>query len=157
MNKDILIASIACFLSVLLLFITLITVPNLNKFTPPPFESDATYGTPADAGDSWGQIYKEGMSFSAHVCGRVVPNGNKADVYFTNDEGNSVWLKLRVLDENEKIIAETGLLKPGQYVKSIKFKSGTLTEGAKITMKIMAYEPETYYSEGAVTLTTVIG
>ncbi len=126
------------------------------QFVAPPFDSGAVQGIPTGAGDSWMPIYKEGMSFSAHVCGRVVIKDAAADLYFTNDAGNECWMKLRITDEEGNILGETGLLKPGEYVKSISFQS-VPTAGTKIKMKIMAYEPETYYSAGAVTLNTVVG
>ena len=77
-------------------------------------------------------------------------------MYFTNDDGNEVWLKLRILDEEDNILAETGLLKPNQYVRTVTFD--TVPENrANIKLKIMAYEPDTYYSAGAVTLNTTVG
>lgn len=96
------------------------------------------------------------MSFFAHVCGRVIIENGKADLYFTNDEGNKVWLKLRITGADDDILAETGLLKPEEYVKSVFFD--TVPEnGTAIKLKIMAYEPETYYSAGSVSLNTTVG
>ena len=77
-------------------------------------------------------------------------------MYLTNDEGNKVWLKLRILDEEDNILAETGLLKPNEYVKTVTFDK-IPKSGANIKLKIMAYEPDTYYSAGAVTLNTTVG
>ncbi len=125
-------------------------------FVPPSFDPSAVAGTPADADESWMPIYQEGMSFSAHVCGRVVVNDGCADIYFTNDQDNDVWMKLRITDAAGNILGETGLIKPGQYVKSVAFDT-VPKQGTEIKMKIMAYEPETYYSAGAVTLNTTIG
>ncbi len=125
-------------------------------FVPPAFETEAVTGTPAGMDDSWMPIYQEGMPYSAHVCGRVILTDGAADLYFTNDPENTVWMKLRITDEAGSILAETGLLKPGQYLKRIPFDTAPKA-GTRIRMKIMAYEPETFYSAGAVTLNTVIG
>ena len=77
------------------------------------------------------------------------------DRYFTNPVENDVWMKLRILDSNEKIIAETGLIRPGEYVQSILFT--TIPEdGNSVKLKVMAYEPNTYYSAGCVILNTVV-
>lgn len=81
--------------------------------------------------------------------------GGAADVYFTNSSEQEVWLKLRVLDEDGSIIGETGLIKPGEYVKSVLIDKD-VSDGSSIKLKIMAYEPQTYYSAGAVTLNTQI-
>ena len=127
------------------------------QFTPPPFEAAAQTGMPSlGESTSWTKVYQPGMSFVAYACGQVIIYDGAADVYFTNDEGNNAWLKLRIMDENEKILAETGLIKPGQYVKAVQFTT-LPTTGQKLTMKIMGYEPETYHSIGAVVLNTVAG
>lgn len=125
-------------------------------FVPPEFDPQAVSGTPVDAGESWTEIYQDGMGFSAHVCGRIVIEDDSADIYFTNDQDNQVWMKLRVTDAEGNILGETGLIKPGEYVKSVVFHT-VPDKGRKISMKIMAYEPKTYYSAGAVTLNTEIG
>ncbi len=125
-------------------------------FVPPEFDPSAVEGVPTEADESWTRVYQDGMNFSAHVCGRVTVNGNSADVFFTNDSGNTVWMKLRIMDESGNILGETGLIRPGEYVQSITFTS-VPSSGTAIKMKIMAYEPDTYYSAGAVTLNTVVG
>ena len=101
----------------------------------------------------WGK--GEAEEFSTMVCGVVKLNDGKADVWFTNPEKNTVWLKLRVMNEQGEILAETGLIRPGEYLQTVTFD--TLPQsGDNITMKVMAYEPDTYLSAGAVSLKTVI-
>jgi len=102
---------------------------------------------------AWSRIYQEGMDFSAHVTGLVKVEGDTSEVYFTNDDGNKVWLKLRILDENDNILGETGLLKPNEYVKSITLDPPP-EPGDSLNLKIMAYEPETYFSAGVVVVNT---
>ena len=125
------------------------------EFVPPPFDDAAQVGTPTvPEGLGWEELDVNGL-YRVSVCGVVTLNGNKSDVYFTNPEGNNVWLKLRVMDEEGNILGQTGLIKPGEYVQSITFDT-VPEKGAKIAMKVMGYEPETYYSAGAATLNTVI-
>ena len=126
------------------------------SFTPPPFDPAAVSGTPAvDASLGWTEIYQESMRFRAYVCGNVTEDGGRADVYFANSGEFHVWLKLRILDKNGEILGESGLIRPGEYVKSVALKK-KITDGQEIKMKIMAYEPDTYYSAGAAVLNTVI-
>ena len=68
----------------------------------------------------WSELYKEGMRFKVGICGKFVADGNTADVFFSNSAENEVWLKLRVFDEQNNIISETGLIKPNEYIKSVK-------------------------------------
>lgn len=124
-------------------------------FVPPPFEEGAEQGTPhVPENMGYREIYQEGMSFRASICGEVNISEGKADVYFTNSAQNSLWMKLRVFDASGKVIAETGLIKPGEYLKTVSFDT-IPKNGEKISMKIMTYEPDTYYSGGAVALNTV--
>lgn len=126
------------------------------EFTPPPFDATAVAGVP-EVPESLGYIspYQEGMGYRFSVCGNVVMEGNAAAVYLTNPAENEVWLKLRVLDENGNILGETGLIRPGEYVKDVALTEN-LTAGTKIKLKIMSYEPETYFSAGSATLNTTI-
>ena len=60
-----------------------------------------------------------------------------------------------MLDENGNTLGETGLIKPGEYVQSVELDRVPKV-GTPIVLKIMAYQPDTYYSEGAVSLNTTI-
>ncbi len=128
-----------------------------GEFTPPDFESAALFGMPdVPENSGYGKLYRDGMEFSVWVCGKVKLQGNDASVYLTNPEENEVWMKLRIFDEAGNTIGETGLIKPGEYVKNAKLTK-ELAKGTAIKLKIMTYEPYTYYSMGAVTLSAVIG
>ena len=158
-SKAVYLSAAVCFFAVIVMILSLaLTGGRTDKsgFTPPPFEKTAQSGMPTSADGSWTRIYKDGMGFSAHVCGNVFLNGNSADLYFTNDDGNGVWLKLRIFDGEGNIIAETGIIKPNEYVKTVTFDT-VPEKGSAVKLKIMAYEPDTYYSAGAVTLNTVVG
>ena len=132
------------------------------EFVPPKFDQGAFRGKPTvpeDKEKSYLEVYKDGMKFNAYVCGEVVINKGYADIYFTNPEENTLWMKLRVFDSKGNVIAETGIIRPNEYTQTLRFN--TLPEnGEEIIMKIMTYEPDTYYSGGAVSLSahaTVIG
>lgn len=105
--------------------------------------------------DSAGGTDSHGMEFRAYICGNVIVKGDAADVYFTNSEKFDVWLKLRVLTADGILLGETGLIRPGEYVKSVSLTS-EVEDGTAIKLKIMAYEPDTYYSAGSVTLNTIL-
>lgn len=128
-----------------------------EKFTPPPFEENAVTGVPEVAEElGYSSPYKEGMAYCFSVCGNVTAEGKDAVVYLTNPKENEVWLKLRVLDEDGKTLGETGLIRPGEYVRCVTL-STVPPAGTKIILKIMGYEPETYTSAGSATLGTIMG
>ena len=144
------------FAVLLIVMITALCIPKTPEFVPPAFEA-AVQGTP-EVEESMGytELYKEGMAYRVSVCGVPTVDGQDLTVYFTNTEGNETYLKLRVLDTGGNILGETGLLKPGEYVKTVTLDK-TLALGENIKLKIMGYEPETYESAGSVSLNVTVG
>lgn len=124
-------------------------------FVPPEFDSDAIDGIPSVSEElGWREVYKQGMSFKASVCGEIIIQERTAKIYFTNHAENTLWLKVRIFNQNGEILGETGLIKPDQYVEDIIFDK-LPEDNEKIILKLMSYQPETYYSGGSVTLNTV--
>lgn len=127
--------------------------PDENGFLAPEFDPNAQVGVPnVTESMGWAELsVSEG--YNVHVCGILNADASgKLPVYFSSDADNRVWVKLRVIDSQNVIIGESGILKPGEYVESIQ-----LLESAKsgaVTLQVMGYEPETYYSAGTVGLTT---
>ena len=122
-------------------------------FVPPPFDTAAVNGAP-EVPDGLGYRVMDAKGvYSFGVCGELKLNGAATDVWFTSPETNTVWLKLRVMDTAGNILGETGLIKPGQYVQTVALQ-GDCTVGMAVTVKIMSYAPETYYSRGEVTVNT---
>ena len=153
------VSAVVALAAVVLLAVTLLTSErgDGDGFIPPPFEAAAVAGTPdVPAELGYSRIYREGMEFSAWVCGNPSFSGNAMTVYLTNPAENNLWMKLRVLDAEGNILGETGLIRPGEYVERVALNR-ELVEGTEIQLKIMTYEPHTYYSAGAVSLRTRVG
>ena len=145
------VACMVCVLSLCAMVLALINngkQDDVRSFSPPPFEKAVVSGMPTVPEDL-------GMEFRAYICGNVIVKDDAADVYFTNSEEFDVWLKLRVLTADGTLLGETGLIRPGEYVKSVSLTS-EVEDGTAIKLKIMAYEPDTYYSAGSVTLNTIL-
>lgn len=143
-----------CFASLLVMSIALGMEKKQEpaEFIPPSFEEAAVTGSPEVPQElGWSEL--DAGAFKVAVCGNVVIRDGSADVWFTNVETNTVWMKLRILDTNGEILGETGLIRQGEFVRSIAFDK-LPEDGGKIILKVMAYEPETYYSEGSVALNT---
>ena len=156
-KQKILLTSVAALcLAAVIAMVAVLCTPKVEHgaFTPPPFEQSALAGSPTvPEGLGWQEL--DAQAYKVGVCGKVIPDGIAADIWLTNPDTNTVWLKLRVLDGDGNMLGETGIIKPGEYVQSVTL--GTVpTDGTPIILKIMAYEPETYYSEGAVTLNTTV-
>lgn len=148
-------AAALCLVSVIVMVVTLCTPKEeTGEFILPAFDSAAVVGIPTVPEDlGWQEL--DAQVYRVGVCGKIIPNGSTADIWLTNPASNTVWLKVRVLDAKGNTLGETGLIKSGEYVRSVTLNTVPKT-GTSIVLKIMAYEPETYYSAGAVTLNTTI-
>ena len=150
-------AAVLCVLSLAVMVFALTrqeVQTEMGEFTPPPFDAAAVIGSPSvPDGLGWQEL--DAQAYIVGICGKFIPNGNTADVWLTNPVSNTVWLKVRVLDEKGNALGETGLIKPGEYVQSVELDT-VPKAGTPIVLKIMAYQPDTYYSEGAVSLNTAI-
>ena len=153
------ILSVVCIISIcFMVFVLCRTAPaNTNvEFVPPEFDVNAVRGIP-EVPEEYGssEIYQDGMNFRVGINKKIININNQADVYLYNNEDNSVWLKLRMIDEDGKILGESGLIKPGEYIRTITFTT-SVYDGQKVKLKIMSYQPKTYYSEGSIILNTNI-
>lgn len=119
-------------------------------FTPPPFDTSAQAGIPEGTP---GFEMLDAQSFQAGLLVMPVLNGDQLQVYFANPAENSCNLRLRVMDEGGNILGQSGLIRPGEFVQAVTLEQ-TVETGATVIFKLMAYEPETYHSAGAVTVTT---
>ena len=137
-------------------------------FVPPEFDASAVEGNPSTLGigekEGYGIIADPNrLIYSVGLCGIFDVNETdvegvyEADVYFYNPPTNNVWLKLRVYGDDPKtdIVAETGLIKPGEYIKTITFRRDRI-DGEKLTAKVMSYVPEEYTSAGSCSLEPLV-
>lgn len=142
--------------SLITMIVVLVSANAKPKFVPPEFDATAIVGEPdAKSIKTYGEFAGESAGFKAGMCGQPELKDGKIYVYFANSKDNKVWLKLRALDKDGNKLYDTGIIKPGQYIEYIELGENIKAKD-EITFKIMAYQPDTYYSEGAVTLNTVI-
>jgi len=140
----------------LIVMIVALVYPKTAKgeFTPPPFDEGAVAGTPEVPEElGYSELYQNGMAYHFSVCGRIYLTGTEATVYLTNPSDNETWLKIRILDKDGNILGESGIVRPGEYVKDVTL-SKALPANTPIALRIMGYVPDTYHSAGVVTLNT---
>jgi len=97
----------------------------------------------------------EGYSIYISPSPKNIEN-NYLKIDFISLDTNDIWIKVRLLDEKDNIIGETGLVKAGEYLEKVKL-TRNVEVGDKITYKIMGYEIDSYLSAGSVSLNTRIG
>ena len=145
-------AVVICAVAAIIMVIMLVTSGSGKSFTPPPFDPAAQTGTP-DVPESAGYGDLDAGDFKFYAVGNLTAENGKTDIWLTNPAENNIWLKARLLDKDENILGESGLIKPGEYIQSIELDE--IPKGtSSITLKIMAYEPSTYRSAGAIALNT---
>lgn len=153
-GKIVRLLAVLCTLSVGIMLFALLSGGKPSRFTPPPFDPGARAGTPEVPEElDYGML--DAVVYRAGLCGKVIPEGNTLSVWFTSPEDNTLWLRLRILDEQGNTLGQTGLLRPGEYLQSVSLET-IPPAGMPITLKLMAYEPETYHAAGTVTVSTVI-
>lgn len=124
--------------------------PGQSGFTPPPFEENAVAGTPGDLDKA---LHYDALTvsdgFSVSLCASpTVDDNGQALLYFTSGENNAFFVRLLVLSEKGRQLGATGLLRAGEYVAFVRLAPPP-KDGETLTLKILSYEPDTYYSMGS--------
>ena len=155
-RRVLLLLGLVCVVSVLAMVAALLRKPQAAAaYTPPPFDPAAVSGTPQDLPDTLAYNTLDAQAYTLVVCAAPVVQENTAQLWFTNPASNSVWLKVRIYTADGALLGESGLLKPGEYVQAVALDPAP-TQDTPIVLKVMAYEPDTYHSAGAVTLSTTL-
>ncbi len=155
-NKYIVILTI---ISVVLIITTIIIAQvtgSRKEFVKPEFDSNAINITNEKIPEElqYAEINVE-EGYKVGVCNNLVlDESNNIKIYFRSLKENNVYVKLRIYDKEERVLAETGLIKSGEEIEKIKVEN--LKDDTNVIVKIMSYEPDTYYSRGTVTLNTKI-
>lgn len=150
----------------IILLIVIMTIPififyfrSYRKiYIPPSFESRTEEGIPQIDEDKYGySLINVGEAYSLKICGEPeVVSGRDLSLYLTNLEGNNVLIKCEVYNSDGDLLGGSGLLSPNTYVKNIKLNDRLDTGEHTVDIKILAYEPDTYYSMGSAKLKTNI-
>lgn len=79
-------------------------------------------------------------------------NVDQLDVYFTNSAENTMGLKLVIFNGEDQVIGESGIVRNGEYVESVKLNEKH-SDGEQLKAKILTYETDTNYSLGSASVT----
>ncbi len=131
-----------------------------KKYNPPPVETSSIEGVPEiEEADKWGYSpFGIDPEFRLKVCGEPEIDGKDVNIYLTSMNTNKVIMKCVLVseDDSEKVLAESGTIKPGTYLKSIKLKEDLTPGSHGAILKVVAYDPETYFSKGTANLKIVL-
>lgn len=123
-----------------------------KEFVKPAFEEAAVEGAPTVSDASLRYTHaKLTDELAVGLCATCRKDGDELLIYFTSLEHNTAWVRVKVYDEKGKLRGESGLLRPGEYVERVALSSKP--RGETLTIKVLSYEPDTYYSLGTAALT----
>lgn len=159
-EKKIIISSIIVFIVILIgvivLFLNKDKIKKKTEFVVPQLENSSIKGKPEDVDETLS--YQE-MSikedYVVYICATPKEENGKLILYFTSSEKNVSLLKIRVFDSDNKLIGESGLIEPNSYIKEITLNRN-LNKNEGISIKVMSYQKDTYYSNGSFKLNVFI-
>lgn len=145
---------IICIISIIIFF-SGDNIKKISRFHIPNIEENAINGKPVNIPKEY--IYQEAKvndNYIVYLCAAPVFKNKILTIYFTSSEVNKGLIKIRVLDSQKNIIGESGLINPNSYIKDIKLNK-EINDKEMITIKVMHYEKETYYSLGEIMLSMI--
>lgn len=151
----IVIVSIICFTSIIVL-LNKGSFTKKGQFIIPEMEKNVIYGKPDNLPKEY--MYQEAKvndNYIVYLCVVPIFKDNILTLYFTSSEVNKGLIKIQILDSNKNVIGESGLINPNSYIKEITLIR-ELENKEMITINVMNYEKETYYSLGEIKLTVPV-
>ena len=138
------------------LIIGVMLIPNGSDtpkvgFVKPEMDACAVDGVPQNVPSELAyQTAEFTKNFKIAMCGNLkASKDNTADLYLTSFDTNEGYVRVVLYDENNNELGTTGLIKPGQYIKSIKLNTAP-NEDKIVNAKVLSYDMDTYVSLGAV-------
>ena len=150
MKKKVIICSV---ISVLLIAGAVFVYLDKTSYKPPAFSDQAMEGTPeVDEKCDYHMVDLPMVTYKTYLCG--VPNATKksVDLCVTNHESNDIYMLAQIYNSDDEKIAQTGLIKPGQYIKNINLSKPLNAGENKIKIHVCGFEKETFYSAGTMRL-----
>lgn len=120
--------------------------------THPDFDAAAVSGVP-QVDERYGySTLQVDEKYRILLCGVPANDGQTVDFFLTNPADNGVWFRAEVLNENGDVIGSTGVLRQGEYLSSITMAEPLTERETAVTLRIVAYEPDSWQSRGNVNL-----
>ncbi len=129
-------------------------VEGYRTFRAPEHEAGVQAGIPSEENV---QHYEELPVREGYVVGidtTPVYSDGRLYLNIANVKGNTVWFLVRVYMEDE-LIAESGIFYPDEYVEGV-LCSREISADERILIKVLAYEPDTYHSEGVAQIAAAV-
>lgn len=123
-----------------------------EAFVRPDFDAAAVSGTPkVDERYGYSTLQVD-EKYTVMLCGVPANDGRNVEFYITNPADNGVWFRGEVLSAGGEVLASTGVLRQGEYLPHVTLAEPLTERETPVTLRIIAYEPDTWRSRGNVNL-----
>lgn len=153
-NKKIIILFIILVILISIIISLAININNKKKFNKPNFEKNVSV-IPEDI-DYESSVIEVSEGYRIYITPNPSVKDNKLVINFISMSENDIWIKIRILNSDEEVISKSGLVKPGEYLESVKLNS-KLNVNDNIIYEIIGYEIDSYLSAGTIKLNTKVG
>ena len=135
--------------TVLVIMVGMIAFCCYAKYRPPKHDESAKQGTVEPAEEYLYGTAQTEFGYAVEMAANLYQQQNgDVNIYFTNSISNKVYLRCELIDQKRnKVLYRTGYIEPGEYIESLH-NSRVANKQYDITVKIYAYTPETFTSEG---------
>ena len=129
---------------------------HIIEFIAPEFDTSAIAGLPENIDETlgYGEVDVNG-NYKFSMYGMPVIENGELVLYFTSSPENEVLLLAKIYNVRGDEIGKSGLIRPGEYVETIKLTDPTFSDD-EVKLKILSYEPDTYYSRGVASSRLII-
>lgn len=154
-NKYLIILTTILVALVIIIILLSVNLKNKTTFVKPKFDLNTISEIPENL-DYKSSILNVNDGYSIYINASPIVDNDNLIIDFISMSDNNIWIKVRILNSNDEIIAETGLVKPGEYLRTVELNK-SISKGDAMTYMIMGYEKDSYLSAGLVKLNTRIG
>lgn len=148
------ITSLSLILCIFLGYFYIRYAEGYRTFRAPEHEAGAAEGVPSEKNVQHYEELPVREGYAVGIDTSPLYRDGKLYLNVANRKGNTVWFLVRVYMEDE-LIAKTGIFYPNEYVGDISCDR-KLSADDKVTIKILAYEPDTYHSEGVAQIVATV-
>ncbi len=148
------ITSLSLILCILFGYLYVRYAEGYRTFRAPEHEEGAAEGIPSEETVQHYEELPVREGYAVGIDTSPLYRDGKLYLNVANQKDNTVWFLVQVYMGDE-LIAKTGIFYPNEYVEKIPC-SKKLSADDKILIKVLAYEPDTYHSEGVAQISTVV-
>ncbi len=132
------------------------SIKRVEAFKVPDYNTSAIEGMPevTDGSLSYTDIKIEDGAL-IKLCATPRLEDGKLILFFTSLKENTALINVRVFDQDKNFVCESGIIKPGFYLKDIDIPSDANVK-EMVRLQILGYEQGTFHSIGTTRMSLIL-